>query len=232
MRTGNHNNHFPLNESLILTCLALALLTITSSSILMISAYLTGTSYLIESSPFALSLSIFLALLITYSIIMRLSPRFFFNRFVPQLRINPAWLFISLVTTVLFAFLALWLGALYSPSTEINSTFNVIYSGGKGAQILLFLSVILLAPIGEEYLFRGVLLSGLSQKLSENSAILLSSVVFMTFHLLEYYGYWIALVIIFLLGVLLATLRLRSQSMSIPIVCHATYNFVMLTLAF
>lgn len=125
----------------------------------------------------------------------------------------------------------LWLALFFEPPSGIDSTFEHIISGGTTAKALLFISVVLLAPFGEEYLFRGVLLSGLSSRMRTISAILLSSVVFMAFHLLEYYGYWFALVAIFLLGILLAMLRLRSQSMLVPILCHASYNLIMLTLA-
>ena len=229
--TSNHRYYQqPFAESIILTCLALVLLAFTTSSVLFFAYYFSDTSLGTEPPALMLSVSVCLGLLISYSVIMRLSTVFFMSVFMPQLKLSTFWFFSSITIGVLFAVFILWLGQFFDPPSDVDSTLKQIAAGGTAADILLFLSVVLLAPVGEEYLFRGVLLSGLSSQASTFSAILLSSVVFMAFHLLEYYGHWFALLAIFALGVLLAVLRLRSQSMSTPIICHASYNFIMLTL--
>lgn len=220
----------PFTEAIILTCLALVLLAFTTSSILFLAYFFNELPLGAEPPPLLLAISVCFGLLVSYSLVIRLSLPFFLSVFLPQLRASLLWLLFSLITGSLFAFIVLWGGQFFSPPPAEDSTLLQILDGGHIAISFLFVSVIVLAPIGEEYLFRGVLLSGLSQRLSVFWAIFLSSVVFMAFHLLEYSGYWFALVSIFLLGILLAVLRLRSQSMLAPIVCHAGYNFIMLTL--
>lgn len=207
------------------------MLAFTTSSILFLAYYFLDLPLGTEPPATILSISVSLGLLVSYALVMRLSCSFFSVMFVPQLKSSLFWIISSVLIGVVFSLVVLWLVPLFEPPPEIDSTFEQILTGGTTAKALLFISVVLLAPIGEEYLFRGVLLSGLSSRMNTISAILLSSVVFMAFHLLEYYGYWFALVAIFLLGILLALLRLRSQSMLVPILCHASYNLIMLTLA-
>lgn len=228
---ANGNDKYPFAESIILTCLTLVLLAFTTSSSLFLVYYFTGLPLGSEPPALMLAISISLGLLISYTLVMRLSAPFFTNVFIPQLKSSLLWLLLAAVSGGVYAFIAIWLGQFFTPPSGIDSTLEQITRGGLPAHLLLFVSVIVLAPIGEEYLFRGVLLSGLSSKFSTFSAISLSSVVFMSFHLLEYYGYWFALVAILILGVLLAVIRLHSRSMLAPIICHASYNLFMLTLA-
>ena len=228
---ANDNDKYPFAESIILTCLTLVLLAFTTSGTLFLVYYFSDLPLGSEPPALMLAVSVSLGLFISYALVMRLSPSFFTNTFIPQLKSSFFWFLLAAVSGAVYAFIAIWLGQFFTPPSGIESTLEQITRGGLNAQILLFLSVIVLAPIGEEYLFRGVLLSGLSSKFSTFSAISLSSVVFMSFHLLEYYGYWFALVAILILGVLLAVIRLRSRSILAPIICHASYNLIMLTLA-
>ncbi len=228
---ANGNDKYPFAESIILTCLTLVLLAFTTSSILFLAYYFLDLPLGSNPPALMLAISVCFGLLISYALLMRLSAPFFSQTFIPQLKSSLFWLFTAVVCGVVYAFIAIWLGHYFTPPSGIESTLDQIIRGGLLSNSLLFFSVIVLAPLGEEYLFRGVLLSGLSSKVSTFSAISLSSVVFMSFHLLEYYGYWFALVAILILGVLLAIIRLRSRSMLAPIVCHASYNLIMLTLA-
>ncbi|WP_018623631.1 CPBP family intramembrane glutamic endopeptidase [Kangiella aquimarina] len=228
---ANGNDKYPFAESIILTCLTLVLLAFTTSSILFLAYFFLDLPLGSDPPAIMLATSVCFGLLTSYALLMRLSAPFFSQTFIPQLKLSLFWLFTSVACGVVYAFLAIWVGHYFTPPSGIESTLEQITNGGFLSNSLLFFSVIVLAPLGEEYLFRGVLLSGLSSKFSTFSAISLSSVVFMSFHLLEYYGYWFALVAILILGVLLAIIRLRSRSMLAPIVCHASYNLIMLTLA-
>ena len=227
-----HDNYRqPFAESIILTCLTLVLLTLSTSSILFFSYYLIDLPMQSEPPPLMLAIAVFFGLLISYLLVIRFSLPFLRNVFIPELKAPLAWLILALLSGLLFSLLVLTIAQYFTPPSGIDSTFEQIVSGGTLAKVLLFMAVVFFAPIGEEYLFRGILFSGLQQKVSTFWAISLSSVVFMSFHLLEYYGYWFALLAIFLLGALLGILRLRSQSMLVPILCHASYNLIMLTLA-
>lgn len=228
---ANDNDKYPFAESIILTCLTLVLLAFTTSSILFLTYYLADLPRESEPPALMLAMSVFLGLFISYALVMRLSSSFFSNIFIPQFRCSLPWSLIAIVSGSIYCLLAVWFGQFFIPPSGIESTLEQIIGGGQLANFLLFFSVVVLAPIGEEYLFRGILLSGLSNKVPTFAAIWLSSVVFMSFHLLEYYGYWFALVAILILGVLLAIIRLRSKSMLAPVICHASYNLLMLTLA-
>lgn len=229
-----HNHELykqPFGESIILTFFTLVLLMFSTSLIIFFCYHFFDIPMGVEPSPIILAIAVFFGLFISYLLLMRLSPAFFSRIFVPQLKSSPGWLALSVILGLLMSALVLWCAQFFQPPVGTDSTFEQIYAGGTLPQVLLLIAVVLLAPVGEEYLFRGVLLAGLSQRFSNFSAILLSSVVFMSFHLLEYYDYWYALAAIFILGILLAVLRLHSQSMSVPICCHASYNLIMLTLA-
>jgi len=94
-------------------------------------------------------------------------------------------------------------------------------SGTILAIVILFAVVV--APLTEELYFRGFLLPALRKRLSAREAILLSAFFFAVIH-----RPWIALVPIFLLGVLLGYVCDRTRSLAGPIVIHAAHNASML----
>lgn len=81
------------------------------------------------------------------------------------------------------------------------------------------LRVIVLAPIVEELIFRGVIFSGFQRIYPAFLAILFSAVLFSLFHL----NPW-QLVPTFLLGLLLGLIRLRTGSLLAAIFIHALHN--------
>ena len=90
--------------------------------------------------------------------------------------------------------------------------------------ISLWLLLLVAAPIVEEMLFRGFLYRGLVGPLGTVSTIVLTSVVF---GLLHKYGFgWDRVVAITAFGLLLGWLRYRTGTIVVPIIAHATLNFV------
>lgn len=85
---------------------------------------------------------------------------------------------------------------------------------------LFVLSVVLLAPISEEFLFRGFLLPRLTAKWGETGALVTSSGLFMLLH--PHYGIYMPL--IFLYGWVFGWTRLRSGSLKVPILLHMAVN--------
>jgi membrane protease YdiL (CAAX protease family) len=84
------------------------------------------------------------------------------------------------------------------------------------------------APVVEELLFRGFLLSALAGRLGERSALLWSSLIFSLLHGVA------SLPLLFVLSLFLGWLQLRTRCILVPILAHAFYNgftFVLLALS-
>lgn len=81
---------------------------------------------------------------------------------------------------------------------------------------LSLVSLSVLAPITEEFIFRGVLLQRWGSKYNSEIAILLSSAVFASLHT-DPFG-------AFIFALLMCLLTVRSGSLILPILCHSLYN--------
>lgn len=89
-------------------------------------------------------------------------------------------------------------------------------------KILLWITVAVAAPIFEEFLFRGFLLEGLRHSfVGTTGAVLLTSGVFAIIH--QQYG-WFEIASIFVIGVIFAVAKLRSNSLYVPIAMHMFMN--------
>ena len=86
------------------------------------------------------------------------------------------------------------------------------------SNFLSFMSLVVLAPIIEEFVFRGLLLHRWNKKYGLTYAILLSSFIFGIVHP-DPIG-----AIAF--GIAMCILYLRTQSLWVPIICHSINNFV------
>ena len=91
---------------------------------------------------------------------------------------------------------------------------------------VLALTIVLLAPLTEELLFRGVLLRSLLRKVSPTVAVLLSAVVFGLVHALgdPSVGTVIAMPAIILLGVVSGYQAARTGNLSRSILLHVGFN--------
>lgn len=90
----------------------------------------------------------------------------------------------------------------------------------QGISILgALLDYALMPALGEEILFRVVILTALLEVFSERTAILVSAFMFATIHLSPF-----SFVHLSLIGILLAVVRLRTGSVYPCIVIHAVYN--------
>jgi uncharacterized protein len=93
--------------------------------------------------------------------------------------------------------------------------------GWSWGQLVL---VSLLAGLGEELLFRGVMLAALVPWIGLYAALALSSVIFGAIHAITRMYVLYAT----LMGLYLAILWLATDNLAIPIVAHATYDFAAL----
>ncbi len=126
---------------------------------------------------------------------------------------------------------AAWLGALlahalgggHAPRQDISLWAQSVPMAWR---IPLALSAAVVAPMVEEAVFRGVLLSGLMRRLPVVPAVLASAVVFGLVHLPDFKFAWYPVPTLVLLGVLLAWLRLRSGSLWTSVTAHVAFNAI------
>ncbi len=83
--------------------------------------------------------------------------------------------------------------------------------------LLNLISLCVIAPVVEEFAFRGILLHRWAHKFGLRSAVLWSSLIFGIVHP-DFLG-------AFAFGVGMCALYLRTQSLLLPIICHGVYNF-------
>jgi membrane protease YdiL (CAAX protease family) len=110
----------------------------------------------------------------------------------------------------------------------VQETFRMIAQNPDVAPLLVLTSVVL-APIAEEVVFRGVLFQGLRARSGFWVAALVSAGLFTLAHLGEGGGWLASAVIvsgILPLGVVFAALVERRGTLLVSIVAHATYNAI------
>jgi membrane protease YdiL (CAAX protease family) len=91
-----------------------------------------------------------------------------------------------------------------------------------GSPTFLVVAFVVCAPLSEEVVFRGFLLTGLATAYRTRTAVLVTAVIFAALHLGQY-GLW-ELVSLAVFGALLAVARLRSGSLLVPIAMHGAMN--------
>ncbi len=84
---------------------------------------------------------------------------------------------------------------------------------------MAFLVAVVLAPLTEEIVFRGILLSSLDRRWGSTVAIVGSSALFAAMHVSLY-----AIPPIFVLALILGWLFVRTRSLTVCIVAHAAFN--------
>ncbi len=100
---------------------------------------------------------------------------------------------------------------------------------GRAALALIAITV---APLTEELLFRGVLLSALAPRWGVRTAAAASAVAFTVLHVPGLQWQWFALPQLLLLGIVLAWLRLHCRSLWPAVLAHATHNALALSVWF
>lgn len=90
--------------------------------------------------------------------------------------------------------------------------------------LLAALAAVVMAPVAEELLFRGLLHRGLRQRMRGSSALVLSSVLFAVVHVDVAASQPLALFGLTFVGVVLALAHERTGSLLVPVVIHATHN--------
>jgi len=110
------------------------------------------------------------------------------------------------------------------PEGFAKAGLNKYLSGTNYSLTLAIVCAVIIAPIMEEYIFRGYIFDGLRQKYSLGFTFVSTSLLFVFPHMLEYFEYWPAAVMLFGLGIILAYFSERYESLAPCIALHASYN--------
>lgn len=103
-------------------------------------------------------------------------------------------------------------------------------SGGLPLALVVLLAVVV-APVTEEVVFRGVLFRAMADRLNLGVGIVLSSAIFALIHIEVVVSQPLALLGLFTVGVLLALAYHLTGNLMVPILGHAVFNAVSLSLA-
>lgn len=90
--------------------------------------------------------------------------------------------------------------------------------------ILAYFLILVIAPVFEEIIFRGILLKGLLNRVKPTTAIILSSILFGVFHLT-----WTQLLSASLLGIIFGIIYYKSRTLIYPIIAHFLANFYIIS---
>lgn len=104
------------------------------------------------------------------------------------------------------------------PDGGINTISEMIYSG---AAILSVITVVILAPILEEIIFRGIIFNKLNSKMNTTAAIIISALVFGIFHMNIVQG-----LNAFVIGIVLAFIYAKTHNLYTCISIHFINNLL------
>ena len=140
----------------------------------------------------------------------------------------PGGLVLQIVVALALAPLVSWLGGDDPPQQEVGEM--IADATGTGSTVLIFIAVVVFAPLVEELLYRGMLLSWLRRVMPAWGAVAISALVFAGVHLLDPNA-WLVVPGLFLIGVALGYVALRTGSLGLPIMLHAGVNLTAMLLA-
>lgn len=140
----------------------------------------------------------------------------------------------SLFVGALFAFACLFLyGTVFKEmKPDGGSPIAQMANTGALARILLGIMIVLVAPLIEEVVFRGVMLAGFARSFGLPVAIVLCSALFVAAHMPELIRYPPGTIGIGGLALLAMWLRLQTKSVFPAMAVHAGYNGFLMSLMF
>ncbi len=129
---------------------------------------------------------------------------------------------------------ALWAGAALAPALYVLVTavmaivpqgllddYNQAASGLDEAGVLAFLCVVIVSPVVEEIIFRGLIMTRLARAMSPLPAVILSAAVFGLCH-----GQFLWFCYAFVLGMVFGLLDMRARSILPSILAHVAFNLI------
>ncbi|MBN3040299.1 MAG: CPBP family intramembrane metalloprotease [Candidatus Omnitrophica bacterium] len=119
------------------------------------------------------------------------------------------------------------------PESQAGTPLGGAISGADMLSMILFLSsVMIVAPLVEEVIYRGYLYKVISRVKSRQFSLLFITILFALFHLDQIWGSWYGFATIMAVGFFITFLRYWSNSVVPGIVAHYTYNILLVVLPF
>ncbi len=111
-----------------------------------------------------------------------------------------------------------------------NTPFDQFFDRPLDAYLTAVFAVTF-GPLMEELFFRGMLYPVLARRLGAIAGIFITAVLFGLMHFAQYGRSWGAVLIIFLVGVVLTTIRAVTKSVASSFLAHVGYNTTLMVLA-
>ncbi|HET7370807.1 MAG TPA: type II CAAX endopeptidase family protein [Gammaproteobacteria bacterium] len=119
----------------------------------------------------------------------------------------------------------LLLTRLLPPDPEaLNGPLAQLAQGGLFARLVMVVLAVLVAPLIEEFLFRGAMFAAVARSWGVIAAVTLTTLAFVAIHLPDKMYYWPGLLAVGVLALVNCGLRLRYRSLAPAMVAHFTYN--------
>lgn len=155
-----------------------------------------------------------------------------FGDSIPDLKVDISNIFskfsfldilVIVLANIFFSYGMLYLSNWFVHLVPLNSFLTCLVPKSIGSGffgILTFISIVLVSPISEELIFRGVLLNKLKFVVPTTIAILVSSLLFASLHS---FG---SIFSAFIFGVCMAILYLKTDNILLPLLAHFLNNFI------
>jgi uncharacterized protein len=123
--------------------------------------------------------------------------------------------------------------AIFPPPPALGQgAFVQAWREGGGTQVLLIVLTLGIAPVVEEFVFRGALFTGFTSRWPLVPAGAMVTALFVAMHLVDAGSYPASLISITLLGIGAFVARARTASIFPPMALHAAYNFVVVVVVY
>jgi len=109
------------------------------------------------------------------------------------------------------------------PMPEEELPIEELFKDPSSALLLAVFGV-LLAPLAEEFTFRGFLYPAFERALGAAAAVVITAALFSFVHAQQYGGHWQNLLLLLYVGIVFGAVRARTQSLIPSTILHAAYN--------
>jgi membrane protease YdiL (CAAX protease family) len=152
---------------------------------------------------------------------------FGFRKFSPKVALVSLAIAVAIMiigTIVVFAIVS----ALY-PQVDLEQAQDVVFKNAANVPqiILAFIALVVIAPLAEESIFRGLLLPAFAKKIGFIMAAIVTSIMFGAIH-----GQLNVAIVTFILGLLLAWMYKRTNSLWPAIMLHSLKNLIAFALIY
>lgn len=111
-----------------------------------------------------------------------------------------------------------------------NTPFDQFFDRPMDAYLTAVFAITF-GPLMEELFFRGMLYPVLARRIGAAGGVLITAFLFGLMHFFQYGRAWGAVLIIFLVGVVLTTIRAVTKSVASSFLAHVGYNGILMVLA-